>query len=322
MQAITATNVSKSYGMKNLFKNIDFTINEQDKIGIIGINGTGKSTLLRLIAGKESPDSGELSVHKTTRIEFLTQDHEFHGNLTVIEQVLRGDSDVFKCLRAYESAVEMSTKHPDNLKHTETVLKCSEEMTRLDAWELESQIKTILTKLDVTEFSQPVKELSGGQKKRLALASALISSCDLLILDEPTNHMDNETIDWLEDYLSRRKGALLMITHDRYFLDRVTNKILEIDHGQIFTYEGNYTEFLQKKLERIEMAQILEQKRDNLYRRELAWIKRGAKARSTKQKARINRFEEIKNTSYVRNDNEVSIDVGFTRLGKKNNRTE
>lgn len=317
MHPITVENVTKSYGMKTLFRDISFTINEQDKVGIIGINGTGKSTLLRLVAGQESPDTGLIDVHKTIRIEYLTQDQAFQDDLTVIEQVLQGDSEVFRVLRGYEAAVEQSEQNPDDASLTEDVLRYSSEMSRLDAWELESQVKTILTKLSVHDFKQPVRELSGGQKKRLALASALITPCELLILDEPTNHMDNETIDWLESYLEHRKGALLMITHDRYFLDRVTNKILEIDHGDVYTYDGNYTEFLQKKMERLEMAQILEQKRENLFRRELAWIRRGAKARSTKQKARIDRFEEIKNTSYVRNDKEVSISVGFTRLGKK-----
>lgn len=317
MQPITAEHVSKAYGMKTLFKDIAFTINEQDKIGIIGINGTGKSTLLRLVSGQESPDSGHIALHKNLRVEHLKQDHEFQDDLTVIEQVLQGDSEVFRVLRAYESAVEASELNPSDTEITNRVLHYSSEMTRLDAWELESQVKTILTKLSVQDFSQPVSELSGGQKKRLALASALISPCDLLILDEPTNHMDNETIDWLEAYLERRKGALLMITHDRYFLDRVTNKILEIDHGQVYTYNGNYTEFLTKKMERVEMAQVLEQKRENLFRRELAWIRRGARARSTKQKARIERFDDLKNTSYVRNDQEVSISVGFTRLGRK-----
>lgn len=317
MQAITIENVSKSYGVKTLFQDISFIVNEQDKIGIIGINGTGKSTLLRLIAGQESPDSGRINVHKSLNIEFLTQDHTFHNDLTVIEQVLQGDSEVFQVLRAYEDAIEKSEHAPDNIELSTQVMKYSQEMTRLDAWELESQVKTILTKLSVHDFNQTVSELSGGQKKRLALAAALITPCDLLILDEPTNHMDNATIDWLESFLEHRKGALLMITHDRYFLDRVTNKILEIDHGQVYTYAGNYSEFLQKKMERIELSQILEQRHENLFKRELAWIRRGAKARSTKQKARIDRFEEIKNTSYVRNDQEIAISVGFTRLGKK-----
>lgn len=317
MQPIVIENLSKSYGMKTLFKDTNFTINENDKVGIIGINGTGKSTLLRLVAGHESPDAGEVSVHKNTTIEFLTQQQDFKGNLTVIEQVLQGDSEVFKVLRAYESALELSEKEPENTAHMDTVLKYSEEMTRLNAWELESQVKTILTKLSIHDFAQPVAELSGGQKKRLALAASLITPCELLIMDEPTNHMDNETIDWLEDYLAARKGALLMITHDRYFLDRVTNKILEIDHGNVYTYEGNYTAFLQKKAERVELAKTLEQKRQNLYKRELAWIQRGARARSTKQKAHIRRFEEVKNSTFVRNDQEVAIDVGFTRLGKK-----
>ena len=317
MAQITIEGLSKSYGMKDLFKQINFVINDEDKIGLIGINGTGKSTLLKIIAGFETPDTGSIISSKGSRIEYLSQDPEFHDDLTVIEQVLKGDSEVFQILRKYESALAQSEKNPMNEAASNAVLTYSDEMTRLDAWELESQVKTILTKLSVTNFDQPIRELSGGQKKRLALAASLISNCDLLILDEPTNHMDNGTIDWLETYLSRRKGALLMITHDRYFLDRISNRIVEIDHGSLYTYEGNYTTFLEKKMERIELSEVLERKRDNLFRRELAWIRRGAKARSTKQKARIQRFETLEDTSFKRNDQEVAISVGFTRLGKK-----
>lgn len=306
---ITIEGLSKSYGMKTLFSNISFVINDTDKIGLIGINGTGKSTLLKILAGYESPDTGNIITGKNIAIEYLPQDPVFHDDLTVIEQVLKGDAQVFQVLRRYEAALEAGDM--------DGVTKWSEAMTRLDAWELESQVKTILTKLSIDHFTQPVKNLSGGQKKRLALAAALISPCDLLILDEPTNHMDNATIDWLETYLKNRKGALLMITHDRYFLDRVVGRIIEIDHGGLYSYEGNYTTFLEKKMARIEMAEILERKRENLYRRELAWIRRGAQARSTKQKARIQRFEAIKDTSFLRKDQAVAIDVGFTRLGKK-----
>lgn len=306
---ITIEGLSKSYGMKTLFSNISFVINDTDKIGLIGINGTGKSTLLKILAGYETQDSGNIITGKNIAIEYLPQDPVFHDDLTVIEQVLKGDAEVFQVLRRYEAALEAGDM--------DGVTKWSEAMTRLDAWELESQVKTILTKLAIHHFTQPVKNLSGGQKKRLALAAALISPCDLLILDEPTNHMDNATIDWLETYLKNRKGALLMITHDRYFLDRVVGRIIEIDHGGLYSYEGNYTTFLEKKMARIEMAEILERKRENLYRRELAWIRRGAQARSTKQKARIQRFEAIKDTSFVRKDDAVAIDVGFTRLGKK-----
>jgi ATP-binding cassette subfamily F protein uup len=317
MSLITLENISKSYGMKTLFQNISFVINDNDKIGIIGINGTGKSTLLKIIAGFETMDSGQKIMSKTTTIEYLPQSPQFYDDLTVIEQVFKGDSESLKTLRLYEAALEKSIKHPSDLKLSEEVMKYSDMMTRLDLWELESQVKTILTKLSITDFDQPVHQLSGGQKKRLALASALITPCDLLILDEPTNHMDNATIDWLESYLERRTGALLMITHDRYFLDRVTNRIVEIDHSSIYSYEGNYTTFLQKKMERIEMSESMERKRENLYKRELAWIRRGAKARTTKQKARIDRFDQIENTSFARDDNDVHISVGFTRLGKK-----
>ena len=317
MAFITLENLSKSYGMKTLFKDISFVIGKEDKIGIIGINGTGKSTLLKIIAGLESMDTGQKTMPKNTTIEYLPQSPQFYDDLTVLEQVLKGDSQTLQVLRNYEAALLRSAKAPSDTKVQEALMKCSEEMTHLDLWDLESQVKTILTKLSITDFEQPVKQLSGGQKKRLALASALIVPCDLLILDEPTNHMDNATIDWLESYLQRRSGALLMITHDRYFLDRVTTRIVEIDHSAIYTYDGNYTTFLQKKMERMAMSESLERKRENLYRRELAWIRRGAKARTTKQKARIDRFETLEDTSFLRDDAQVEISVGYTRLGKK-----
>jgi ATP-binding cassette subfamily F protein uup len=317
MAFITLENLSKSYGMKTLFKDISFVIGKEDKIGIIGINGTGKSTLLKIIAGLESMDTGQKTMPKNTTIEYLPQSPQFYDDLTVLEQVLKGDSQTLQVLRNYEAALLRSAKAPSDTKVQEALMKCSEEMTHLDLWDLESQVKTILTKLSITDFEQPVKQLSGGQKKRLALASALIVPCDLLILDEPTNHMDNATIDWLESYLERRSGALLMITHDRYFLDRVTTRIVEIDHAAIYTYDGNYTTFLQKKMERMAMSESLERKRENLYRRELAWIRRGAKARTTKQKARIDRFETLEDTSFLRDDAQVEISVGYTRLGKK-----
>jgi ATP-binding cassette subfamily F protein uup len=317
MPLITLENLSKSYGMKSLFKNINLIINDEDKIGLIGINGTGKSTLLKIIAGYEPMDTGKITMAKKTSIEFLSQSPQFYDDLTVIEQVFKGDSEALQVLRSYEAALEKSIKDPNDTDLSNDVMKYSDMMTRLDLWELESQVKTILTKLSIHDFDQPVNQLSGGQKKRLALASALITPCDLLILDEPTNHMDNATIDSLQSYLERRKGALLMITHDRYFLDRVTNRIVEIDHSSIYSYEGNYTTFLQKKMERMEMAESQERKRENLYKRELAWIRRGAKARTTKQKARIDRFEQLEDTSFLRDDNDVHISVGFTRLGKK-----
>jgi ATP-binding cassette subfamily F protein uup len=317
MALIQVENLTKSYGMKTLFDHIQFYINEGDSIGIVGVNGTGKSTLLKIIAGYEGMDEGKLTMAKATRIEYLSQSPVFDDDATVLEQVLKGDSSIFKTLRAYQRAVAKAEKDPENKANQEAVLQLTEAMTIADAWELESQVKTILTKLKITEFDKPINTLSGGQKKRVALAASLLATCDLLILDEPTNHMDSETIDWLEEYLARRKGALLMVTHDRYFLDRVCNRILEISHGACYSYEGNYTTYVTAKAERLELANVLEQRMQNIYRRELAWIRTGARGRGTKQKARIQRFDELKNQSFITEQEHVELLAGYTRMGKK-----
>lgn len=317
MALLTVEGLSKSYGMKNLFKKIDVYIEANDSIGVVGINGTGKSTLLKIIGGYESADEGGIIKSKTTTIEYLSQAPIFEADATVIEQVLKGDSEIFKLLRRYELAVEDAQESPEDKVLQDKLMVLSEEMTLQDGWELESQVKTILTKLKISDFHKPVGELSGGQKKRVALASSLLSTCDLLILDEPTNHLDSDTIAWLESYLQRRKGALLMVTHDRYFLDRVCNKIVELFHGSAYTYDGNYTAYVTAKAERMALNSVLERKTQNLYKQELAWIRTGAKARSTKQKARIQRFEALKEQSFITGQDSVDITVGFTRMGKK-----
>jgi len=317
MHVMTLENVSKSYSDKTLFEDINFSINDTDKIGLIGINGTGKSTLLRIIAGVEVPDAGNIINMKNIRIGYLSQSPNFDPEATVIEQVFQGDSDVLQLVRDYE---DVSLKLEDDTQNETLIQKqldLMQKMNAQNAWELESQVKMVLTTLGIQNFSAKIGTLSGGQKKRVALAQALITPCDLLILDEPTNHMDNETIDWMEGFLKQRKGALLMITHDRYFLDNVSNKTIELDHGSLFSYDGNYTLFVEKKIERQQMAESMERKRQNLYRQELAWIRRGARARSTKQKARIQRFEDLQDTSYIRGDSEVEISVAHSRLGKK-----
>ncbi len=317
MNIITIENISKSYSDKMLFENINFTINDTDKIGLIGINGTGKSTLLKIIAGVIEPDTGSRVTMKNMKLGYLSQTPEFDPDASVLEQVFKGDSEVFKLVRDYEYVTTQLEKDPTNSDLIEQQMMLSQKMNAQNAWELESQSKMVLTKLGIHDFDSKMGTLSGGQKKRVALAQALIMPSDLLILDEPTNHMDNETIDWMETYLQQRKGALLMITHDRYFLDSVSNKTIELDHGSLYSYDGNYTLFVEKKLERQEIAQAKERKRQNLYRQELAWIKRGARARSTKQKARIQRFDALQNTSHERSDGEVEISVAHTRLGKK-----
>lgn len=317
MNLISIENLSKSYGEKTLFNEISFGINEGDKIGIIGINGTGKSTLLKIIAGIESYDSGNIIRKNNIVIEYLPQHPYFDENSNVIQQVFKGTSPIMKTIRNYENALEEVELNPEDKSLQKKLMDLTSKMDNLNLWQIESEAKAILTIFGITNFYEKVKNLSGGQKKRIALCSSLVNPCDLLILDEPTNHMDNEIITWLEEYLNKRKGALVMITHDRYFLDRVTNKILEISKGRLFNYSGNYSIFLEKKAEREELEKSSESKRQNLLRRELQWIKRGAKARSTKQKARIDRFNKLSEESIDLDDNKVDISTSFTRLGKK-----
>ena len=317
MNLITLENISKSYSEKILVDNISLGINEGEKIGIIGVNGTGKSTFLKIIAGVEEPDSGTVTKGNRVRIEYLSQSPNYDENATVIEQVFRGNSEEMSLLRDYEEVLEEISKNPSNEDLNNKLIKLQGKIDALNLWGLESEAKVVLTKLGINDFEAKVSTLSGGQKKRVMLASALITPCELLILDEPTNHLDNETINWLEEHLNSRKGALLMITHDRYFLDRVTNRILELDQGRLFSYEGNYSVFLEKKMERMEIEQASEEKRQNLIRKELAWVRRGAKARTTKQKARLDRFDELVNRKVYEQSENVEISVMGSRLGKK-----
>ncbi|MDR7855845.1 ABC-F family ATP-binding cassette domain-containing protein [Tissierella sp.] len=311
MNLIAIENLSKAYSEKQLFNNINMGIDDGDKIGLIGINGTGKTTFLKIIAGIEESDTGKVIKGSNVNIEYLPQDIDFDLNATVVEQVFKGNSKNIQLVRRYEEALMNS-----NTK-TEEILILTQEMDAANAWGLEAEAKSVLTKLGVNDFNEKIGNLSGGQRKRVALASALINPADLLILDEPTNHLDNDTIDWLEEYLSRKKGALLMITHDRYFLDRVVNQIIELDGGNLYSYKGNYNYFLEKKLEREEMDIASERKRQSLLRTELAWMMRGARARSTKQKARIERFNELNDREIDISDDKFDISVGGTRLGKK-----
>ncbi|KHO39447.1 ABC transporter [Clostridium tetani] len=317
MNLISVENLSKSYGEKALINDISFSINEGDKIGIIGINGTGKSTLLKIIAGIESYDNGTIITKNNMVVEYLPQNPYFEENSNVIQQVFKGTSPIMKTIRDYENSLEEVELNPEDEALQKKLMDLTSKMDNLNLWQIESEAKAILTTFGITNFYEKVKNLSGGQKKRIALCSSLVNPCDLLILDEPTNHMDNEIISWLEEYLNKRKGALVMITHDRYFLDRVTNKIFEISKGQLYTYLGNYSIFLEKKVEREDLERSSEAKRQNLLRRELQWIKRGAKARSTKQKARIDRFNKLSEESIDLDDNKVEISTSFTRLGKK-----
>lgn len=317
MNLLTIENINKSYSEKVLLKDVSLSINEGDKIGIIGINGAGKSTLLKIISGKEEFFEGKVSANKNIRIEYLSQNPDFNEEATVLEQVFRADSKELSLIRDYENLVKILEKDDKNQELNKKLIKIQEEIDRLNLWEIESEAKNILNKLGITDYNQKIKELSGGQKKRVSLATALITPSDLLILDEPTNHLDSFSIEWLETYLNNRNGALIMITHDRYFLDVVANRILELDRGTLYQYQGNYSKYLEKKAERLEIEEASEQKRQSLIKKELKWVKRGAKARSTKQKARLERFNELVNQEYKRPDEDIEMQFIGTRLGSK-----
>ncbi|GGE58709.1 ABC-F family ATP-binding cassette domain-containing protein [Priestia taiwanensis] len=317
MKMLTAENISKSYGEKPLFDNISFSIVEGQRIGLIGINGTGKSTLLKIIAGLEFQDSGEIVTSKDYTISYLSQDPQFNEQLTVLEQVFAGDNPLVQLLREYESLLIDLENNPADEKLQNKLFSLQQKMDTMNAWDISANIKAMLTKLGITQLTAKIGELSGGQKKRVAMAQCFVQNPDLLILDEPTNHLDHETVEWLEHYLARYTGALLFVTHDRYFLDRVTNRMIELDGGNLYSYEGNYSTFLEGKAMREEQEQASEQKRQNLFRRELAWIRRGAKARTTKQKARIQRFEELSAVEGPAAKQQVDMSLGGSRLGRK-----
>lgn len=316
MNLITLENITKSYSEKVLVNNISLGINDGEKIGLIGVNGTGKSTLLKIISGAEEPDSGTVTKPNKVRIEYLPQNPYYDENATVLEQVFKGTSNEMKLLRDYQSILDsLSENFNEDLNND--LIKLQEKIDALNLWDLESEAKSVLTKLGIVNFNQKIAELSGGQRKRISLASALITPCELLILDEPTNHLDNDTIDWLEEYLNNKNLSLLMITHDRYFLDRVTNRIVELDKGRLFSYDGNYSAFLEKKMERLALESSMEQKRQSLIRTELAWVRRGARARTTKQKARLQRFDDLVNTEVLSGNENLEITTASSRLGKK-----
>ena len=323
MLLLSIENLAHSYGERTLFKNVNFNIETGDKNGLIGINGTGKSTLLRHIAeldGGKDPETGEpgkIIPNGTCVMEYLSQDPPFEPEATVIGQIFRGDSPMMKLLRSYETVLDETALHPDDATMQRRLLEVQQQMDQHFAWQLESEAKAVLNRLGITDFNQKMKTLSGGQRKRVALAGVLVRPSDLLILDEPTNHMDNETVAWLEGQLQKRKGALLMVTHDRYFFDRVINRTLELDNGTAYLYTANYSGFLQKRAERRELESAAARKLQNIYRRELAWISRGAEARRTKKKDRVERFAEIEAAAKEKvNRQELEITSAATRLGK------
>lgn len=281
MNILNVENVSKVYGEKTLFENICFGVNEGDKIGFIGVNGCGKSTLLKIIAGIVEPDCGKVVKNKMAEVAYLSQNEVFETNETILSYVMK------------------------------------DKVSPNANWSVEGQAKSILKKLYITNYDAKIESLSGGEKKRVALARTLLFPSQILILDEPTNHLDNRMVIWLEDYLSKFQGVLIMVTHDRYFLDRVTNKIIEIDKGKIFTYESNYSGFLELKQQRMEQEISAYHKNQNILRTELEWVRRGAQARSTKQKARLERFQMLSNMKAPEEEKKIEIDALSSRLGKK-----
>ncbi|MBI4857133.1 MAG: ABC-F family ATP-binding cassette domain-containing protein [Acetobacterium woodii] len=317
MNIASIENLKKTYGVKTLFNDISFSIADTDKIGVIGVNGSGKTSMLKIIGDLDSPDAGEVKFFGTRRVEILPQDPDLDPETTVLNQVFSANSPEMNLVRDYEATLAALDDSPEDASLQKRLMSLSQRIDDENLWNLKSQVETILSQLGIHDYHKRIGQLSGGQRKRVAMASALLTPCDLLILDEPTNHLDNDTIAWLENYLLNRKGALLMVTHDRYFLDRVVTKTIELDKGNLYEYTGNYSDFLEQKANRREAQTAIEEKRQNLYRRELAWIRRGARARTTKQKARIQRFEEIKDRATDLSESQMEISVGFSRLGKK-----
>ncbi|MGB5595878.1 MAG: ABC-F family ATP-binding cassette domain-containing protein, partial [Crocosphaera sp.] len=291
--------VKKDFGIKEILKGATFSLDEGDKVGLIGTNGSGKSTLLKMIAGLEPIDGGELWINSGSKIIYLPQQPNLDENLTVLEQVFADCGEQMALVREYE---EISHKLAHTPEDTDSLMSrlsaVTQQIETLDAWGLETNAKIILSQLGIENFEAKIGDLSGGYRKRIALASGLLSEPDVLLMDEPTNHLDAISVEWLQSYLNRYQGALLLITHDRYFLDKVTNRIMEIDRGELYGYSGNYSYFLEKKAEASASEISSQKKHTGVLRRELEWLKRGPKARSTKQKARIDRIHEMQNKEF------------------------
>lgn len=317
MEILSVENLTKSYGEKMLLNQISFSIENQDRIGIVGVNGTGKSTLLKLVAGREDREQGMIKHANQFSIAYLAQEPELQPDRTILAEVFAGESSLMTILREYEEVLYQLEKTPDDATAQTQFTSMQAKMDHLAAWDAATTAKIILTKLGIHQFDREIKMLSGGQQKRVALAKALVQPADLLILDEPTNHLDHESIEWLERFLPTYQGAIMLVTHDRYFLNRVTNHIYELDLGNLYQYTGNYETYLAKKAERLQLEQQGERKHANILRNEMAWLKRGARARSTKQKARIDRIKDMKTKNFATDQSELEFGVGSTRLGKK-----
>jgi ABC transport system ATP-binding/permease protein len=318
MTIFTLRSLKKDFGIKEILRDASFSLDEGDKVGLIGTNGSGKSTLLKMIAGLEPIDAGDIWVNSGAKIVYLPQQPDLDPNRTVLEQIFADSGEKMVLVREYE---EIS----DNLAHgqgdTEKLMarlsSLSQRMEAVGAWELETNAKVVLSKLGIADFDAKIGDLSGGYRKRIAIAAALLSEPDVLLMDEPTNHLDALSVEWLQSYLNRFRGALLLITHDRYFLDRVTNRIIEIDRGDLYTYSGNYAYYLEKKAESEESAASTQRKHAGVLRRELEWLKRGPKARSTKQKARIDRIRDMQAQEFKQVQGKVDISTVGRRIGKK-----
>jgi ATP-binding cassette subfamily F protein uup len=318
MHILSIESLSKNYGLRPLFQNVTLGFDSQDRIGVVGANGSGKTTLLRLIAGAEQPDTGRVVFAEGVTLGYLPQNPPYDPQQTVLDAIFAASDATTKLLLDYERACQLlAAGDGQNERLLNRVSELAHELEASGAWELETNARAILSRLGIQDTNAPMGTLSGGQRKRVALAHALISNPQLLILDEPTNHLDAETITWLETYLARYRGALLLVTHDRYFLDRVTGRILEIDRGAVQAFDGNYAYYLERKEEQEQARAAEGQKREMLIRRELAWLRRGAKARTRKSKARIDRAESLMAQPKETARAELDISVTSSRIGKK-----
>ena len=317
MNIVSLENISKNYGFRPLFENVTLGLEDRDKIGIIGANGSGKTTLLRMIAGVEEPDTGRVIRAKGQTLAYLSQNPPYDENLTVLETIFASSSGVMQTIRDYEAACHDVAAGGDDAATLQRMTDLQHELDMNGGWDIEANARAVLQKLDITDTSAKMGTLSGGQRKRVALAHELIFKPDILILDEPTNHLDADTIEWLEAYLSRYTGALLLVTHDRYFLDRVTDRILEVDRGTVQSFAGNYAYYLEKKAEQEELRQVEGHKREQLIKKELAWLRRGAKARTRKSKHRIEAAHTLMAMPKEQAKGEVDIAIGSKRLGSK-----
>ena len=311
MNYISVENISKSYGDRILFNNISFGINKSQKIAFVAKNGTGKTSILNIIAGIDIPDEGQVIQRKDIQVAYLSQNQIFDNHLTIEETIFATENRILPIIKQYEKALE-------NPEDSENYQKAFDLMDQNNAWDFETQYKLVLSKLKLNNLSLRVDKLSGGQKKRLSLAILLINKPDLIILDEPTNHLDLEMIEWLEDYFKKEKITLFMVTHDRYFLERVCNEIIELDHGELYKYKGNYSYYLEKKEDRISLEATITNKAKNLFKKELDWMRRQPKARTTKSKSRIDDFFKIKEKAHKRRqDHSVQLEINMARLGSK-----